>query len=120
MPTTDLPITATPHNTTTGQRFSTTGGALTMTAADVANGNHIDTTANVTVIAHNTGGSAYTVTVTSAAESASGRTGDVSAQSLAAGEIRAILLQSNGWSDSNGQYLISASNAAVEFGVMAL
>jgi hypothetical protein len=114
MPTTELTGTTKPGN------YSTTGAEMTMTAADVANGNHIDSSQNVLIVAHNTGGSAYTVTITSSADSVTGRTGDVSGQSLAADEIRTFFLVSDGWTDSNGQYLISANNAAVELGWIAL
>jgi hypothetical protein len=96
--------------------YSTTGTELTMTAADVANGNHIVAAFNIILVAHNTGGSAYTVTITSAADANTGRTGDVSAQSLAADEIRYFWLTPDGWNDANGQYLVSANNAAVELG----
>ena len=102
--------------TTTPTRYSQTGAAVTMTAADVANGNHIDSSRNVMVIANNTGASPYTVTITSVADNVTGRTGDVAAQSLAADEIRIFLLTASGWSDASDQYLVSASNAAVKFG----
>jgi hypothetical protein len=96
--------------------YSTTGLEVTFTAADVANGNHVNSTKPVAILANNTGGSAYTVTITSVASSTNGRTGDVSAQSLAAGEIRLFWLTSDGWLDSSSStYLISANNAAVEF-----
>lgn len=100
--------------------YSQTGAPMTMTAADVANGNHIVSTKKVLIVCENTDGStAYTVTITSVADTITGRTGSVSAQSLAAGEIRTFLLTSNGWS-SNDQYLISANNASIKIGWMLI
>ncbi len=101
-------------------QWSLTGTALTMEVADVANGNDFAQDRDVLVIAHNTGGSAYTVTITSTADPKYGRTGDVNAQSLAAGEIRIFRLTGSGWADSNGKINLGASNAAVKFGVVVL
>lgn len=93
---------------------------LTMTAADVANGNQFVASGNDLVIAHNTGGSAYTITVTSVADPY-GRTGNIAAYSLGAGEYAVLgpfLLL--GWQQTDGKILISATNAAVKFGVIPL
>lgn len=100
--------------------YSTTGVAMTMTAADTGSGNEFPASGKMLILAHNTGGSAYTVTITSSADAATGRTGSVSAQSLAAGEIRAFIIKPNGWKDANGKIQLSASNTAVKFGVMYL
>lgn len=93
---------------------------LTMAAADVANGNQFVASGKDLVIAHNTGGSAYTVTVTSVADPY-GRTGNISAYSIGAGEY-AIFgpFELAGWQQTDGKILISASNAAVKFGVVPL
>lgn len=111
-----MPTTAITLNTAPG-RYSTTGlNPLVFTAADVANGNHLDTSKNITLLAWNTHAStSYTVTVTSSATAGSGRTGDVSAVTVVAGDIALFRFQADGWTDSNDQYVLSASNAAVEF-----
>jgi hypothetical protein len=114
MPTVALTSTAGPHP------YSTTGKAVTMAAADVANGNHIVATASQLVIAHNTGASSRTVTITSVALPTYARVGDVSAVSLAAGEIRVFKLPDVGWKNTDGKILISANNAEVKFGVVDL
>ena len=110
MPTTALTATTTPSG------YSETGQAITFTAADVANGNHIDSADNIFVVARNVHVStAYTVTITSQPDSTTGRTGDVDAVSVAAGTATLFQLQSDGWSDSNSQYLINANNTSIEF-----
>ena len=93
---------------------------LTMAAADTVNQNQFTCQGNDLVIAHNTGGSAYTVTVTSA-DDPYGRSGDVDAYSVGAGEY-AIFgpFKSPGWQQSDGKVYLEASNAAVYFGVVTL
>lgn len=106
--------------TTSPGFWSQTGTALTMAAADTSNNNHIVAAGDCILVAHNTGGQAYTVTITSVADPVTGRTGNVSAQSLAAGEIRIFRLTNNGWANSSGQIVVSANNAAIKFGVIQL
>lgn len=107
--------------TTAPSHWSQTGTALTMAAADTGNNNHILAAGDCILVAHNTHGSnAYTVTITSVADPMTGRTGNVSAQSLAAGEIRIFRLTNNGWANSSGQIVVSANNAAIKFGVIQL
>lgn len=101
--------------------YSQTGTAVTMTAADVANGNHFVLTGTTIVTAQNTGGSAYTVTIDSQPDLKYGRSGSVAAQSLAASEIRQFRIVADGWADaSTGYVTLSASNAAVKFGLMKI
>lgn len=94
---------------------------LTMTAADVANKNQFVATGNELVVAHNTGASAYTVTINSVADPNFGRTGDIATYSLAAGEY-AVFGPFNvaGWQQSDGYIYLEASNASVKFGVLQL
>jgi hypothetical protein len=103
-------------------RWSTTGTAVTMTAAvaDAGDENDFDTGNDLLVIAHNTDAGAQTVTITSVADSKFGRTGDVLAQSLAASEIRMFRLTNAGWTDSSGKINIAASSANVNFGIVVL
>jgi hypothetical protein len=116
MPATALTQTSAPH------KYSQTGAVVTMAAADVANGNKIsDATRDMLVIARNSGASARTVTITSEPLSDFQRTGDVNAQSLAAGEIRIFRLTKNGWADeTTNEILLSANHAEVLFGVVDL
>jgi len=100
--------------------WSTTGLALTFTAADVANGNKTAGTNDLVIVAKNTGASPHTVTITSVALDDYSRTGDVAAQSLAASEIRIFRLTKNGWADSNGDFLYAADHAEIEFAAVDL
>ncbi len=99
----------------------TAGAAdLTMTAADVANKNEVVASGNDLVIAHNTGGVAYTVTITSVADPY-GRTGDIATYSLDAGDYVVFgPLKNEGWMQSNGKLYFEASNAGVKFGIVKL
>jgi hypothetical protein len=92
---------------------------LTLAAADVANKNQFLPSGNDLLVMQNSGASAYTVTITSAAD-AQNRTGDVATYSLAAGDIAVFLIKSIGWTQTDGYVYLEASNAAVKFGVVAL
>lgn len=101
--------------------WSTTGSEMTMTAADTGAGNKITAGGTMLIIAHNTHGSTtYTVTLTSSADPRTGRTGSVSAQNVAAGELRIFIIKSEGWKDAAGEILFSANNASVKFGAVYL
>lgn len=92
-----------------------------MTAADVANGNQFTLDGPVLLVAQNTdGASARTITLTSAADPQN-RTGDVTAYSIGIGEVAVFKIdQIAGWKQSDGMMYLSASNAAVKFGVIRL
>src|SRR5689334_15173988 len=92
---------------------------LTMTAAATSNLNSFVASGKDLIIAHNTGGSSYTVTITSVA--LNGRTGDITTYSIGAGEY-AVLgpLLTPGWRQTDGSVYLQASNAAVKFGVIDL
>lgn len=100
--------------------YSANAADLTMAAADTSNLNQFTANGNDLVIAHNTGGSAYTITITSVADPFN-RTGDIATYSLGAGEY-AIFgpFKAAGWQQSDGKIYLQASNAAVHFGVVAL
>ena len=106
--------------TTAPGKYSTTGTTVTMTAADTSNQNDYDSVDDAVIIAHNTSGStAYTVTITSQPDSKTGRSGNVSAVSLAANEIRVFRPGKDGW-DNSGKTELEANNAAIEFGIVVL
>lgn len=92
-----------------------------MTAADTSNKNSFPLTGREVVIAHNTGASAYTVTITSV-DDRYGRSEDISAESIAAGDIRVYGpgLALEGWQQTDGSLYLEANNAAVKFGVLRL
>lgn len=94
---------------------------ITWTAADSSNGNAVTLTGNEVVLAWNTHAStAYTVTVSTVADEL-GRTGDITAYSLAAGDIAWVgPIPSRGFAQTDGKLYLSANNAAVKFAVIKL
>lgn len=99
----------------------TAGAAdVTMTAADVANKEAVAITGNELVIAHNSGASPYTVTISSVVDDL-GRTGDISAYSLAADDYAVFgPFGLEGWRQSDTKLYFEANNVAVKFGVVKL
>lgn len=96
------------------------GVTLTMTAADSSNGNQFVASGKDLLVIHNTGGSDYTFTVTSAADER-GRTKDITTETITAGTYKIVgPLELMGWRQSDGYVYVSASNAAVKFGVITL
>ena len=96
---------------------------LTMTAcsgSSGSNGNQFVCGGKDLVIAHNTGGSAYTITISSVADPY-GRTGDVATYSLGAGEYGVFgPFDTTGWRQTDGYIYLEATNVAVKFGIVAL
>lgn len=106
--------------TTRPGSWSQTGVAVTMTAGQVGSGDNTVALAaaeNVLVLAHNTGGSSATITITSVADPVFGRTGNVAAQTLAAGEIRLFNLVAQGWA-ANDVVTIAVSATTVKLGAI--
>lgn len=106
--------------TTAPGAYAAAGVLLVETAADVGNGCAFTATGNDLVIAHNTGGSSYTVTITSVADDF-GRTKDITTESIAASAIRIYgpyVLK--GWIQTDGRIYFTASNAAVTFGIVQM
>lgn len=93
---------------------------LNQTAADVSNKNMFAVGGNDLVIAHNTGASPATVTFNSVADPQFGRTGDITAYSIPAGELAVFgPFKPAGWSNS-GYINCEASAADVKFSVIAV
>jgi hypothetical protein len=92
-----------------------------MTAASVANKEQVALTGNELVIAHNTGAvDAHTITISSVIDDM-GRTGDVAAYSLAAGEYAVFgPFGTEGWRQSDAKLYFEANHAEVKFGVVKL
>jgi hypothetical protein len=88
------------------------------TAADVGNKNQFTFESGDLVLAWNSGASPYTVTLTSIAD-ARKRTGDVTAYSLAAGDVAVFgPFDSEGWRQADGKFYLEASNTAVKFAII--
>lgn len=100
--------------------YNHAGVALTMTAADVGNGNQFVATGKDLLLIHNTAGSDYTFTVTSTPD-AYGRTKDITTETVTAGTYKIVgPLELTGWMQTDGKIYLAASNAGVKFGIVAL
>lgn len=100
----------------------TAGAAdITMKAAISADKEQASHNGKVLIIAHNTdGANPYTVTFSSVVDDL-GRTGDITAYSLAAGDYCVFgPFSTEGWRQSDGKLYFEASNAAIKFAVVAL
>lgn len=92
---------------------------LPMVAADQGDGDQFTFEGEDLIIAHNTGGSAQTVTVTSVVDPY-GRTGNIS-YSVGAGEYAVFgPFKALGWQQSDGNIYVSADSADVKLGVVKL
>jgi hypothetical protein len=93
---------------------------ITFTAADASNNNTTPFIGNrMLVVARNSGAGARTLTITSLADS-HGRTGDVTAFSMGAGEYLAFIVERDGWQQSDGALYMSAEHAEVLLAVLAI
>jgi hypothetical protein len=91
---------------------------VTMTAADVANGNQFPFSNKDLLIIQNTGAGAHTVTITSIADD-QGRLGSITAENINAGEIKVFgPMKSAGWQQTDGYIYLSANHAEVKFGII--
>lgn len=112
MPRTSLPVLQ------SGGAFDSDGSDLTFTAADVVNGNQFAPTGREIVIARNTGGSGYLVTLVSVADPVTGRVGNVT-KTVAAGAFAFFEVNNlQGWQQADGNVYLDAANAAVTFAVI--
>jgi hypothetical protein len=100
--------------------YAANGADLAMSAADVSNMNQVVATGYDLIVAHNTGASTRTVTITSVADKY-GRTGHITSYSLAAGEYAAFgPFELEGWKQSDGYLYFQADHAEVKFGIVAM
>lgn len=100
--------------------YADAGVALTIAAADVANKNQFVAEGADLIIAHNTGASERSITITSSPDPY-GRSGDIDSEAIAAGAISIYgPLKVAGWIQSDGKIYLEADNAEVEFGVIKL
>lgn len=98
--------------------FTAPPTALTMTAADVANGNQFAMAKGDKLIVQNTDVSSHNFTLSSIADPFS-RTGDIGPQALAAGAITVYgPLDFPGWIQTDGSFHLSADNAGIKFAII--
>jgi hypothetical protein len=87
-------------------------------AADTVNGNEFTPNGNEILLVQNTDASAHTFTLSSAADEL-GRTGDITAYSVAATSFAAIQLSHvRGWAQSDGTIHLTSSNSNLKFAVL--
>lgn len=101
--------------------YAAAGVAITFTAADTANQNQVVLTGREIVVAHNTGATPHTVTITSSADPYN-RTKDITAEAIAAGELRVYGagMALAGWQQTDGKLYLEANHAEVKFGILKL
>lgn len=103
--------------TTAPGKYPTDGVVVTETAADATNKEQVKLTGRELLLARNTGAGARTVTITSVAKD--GRTGHITADSIAAGAIHVFgpfaLL---GWAQTDGYLYFEAEHAEVKWSVI--
>jgi len=93
--------------------------AVTFTACDSVNGNSFASTGREIVFINNTGGSAYTVTVTSVADQLGRTDTSLTNYSVAAGAIAAVQMKyQTGWITGTQTINMTCSNAAVKFAIV--
>jgi hypothetical protein len=91
---------------------------LTFTACDTVNGNSFASTGREIVLINNTGGSTYTITITSVADQLGRSDTSLTSYSVAAGVIAAVEMKyQTGWV-SGSTVSMTCSNAAVKFAIV--
>lgn len=101
-------------------QYPLAGVAVTETAADTTNFDMFVSTGKELLVAHNTDASSHTVTINSVADD-KGRTGDITAESIAAGAIRIYgPFAKSYWAQSNGNINCQSNSALVFFSVIQL
>jgi hypothetical protein len=104
------------------ETIAANGADFTFAAADTSNGNEFVCTGRDLVLVYNSGGSTYTVTITSAADE-KGRSGDITTYSLSTLEFAVFgvgLTNAKGWKQTDGTIVLTASNAAVKFAILRM
>lgn len=99
--------------------WPTAGTLVTFTAANPTDKEQFPLTGKEIVIARNSGASSRTITITSVAYN--GRTGNITAESIAAGAVRVFgPFDINGWRQTDGNLYLEANHAEVLFAVLTL
>jgi len=101
-------------------KWPAAGAVVTFLAADVTNKEQFTLTGRELLLAKNTGGSPFTVTINSVNDPYN-RTKDITAESVAAGAERMFgPLDVVGWKQTDGRLYFEASNVAIQFAVISL
>lgn len=94
---------------------------LTALAADTTNKQQTTLTGNEIIIARNSGATSHTVTITSTPDRSSGRSGDITGDSLAAGVTKMYgPFPLDGWRQTNGKIYFEANHVEILFSVIEL
>jgi hypothetical protein len=92
--------------------------AVTFTACDATNGNSFASTGREVLLVQNSGGSAYTFTVNSVADSLNRLDTSLTSYSVAAGAYAAVQMKNQtGW-QSSGSISMTCSNTSIKFAVI--
>lgn len=92
--------------------------AITFAACDAVNGNSFTATGREILLINNSGGSAYTFTVTSVADNLNRLDTSLTSYSVAAGAYAAVQMkQLTGWAQS-GAIDLTCSNASIKYAVV--
>ena len=119
MAATALPIIA-PLGSYPALPIAALGADFVFTAADSGAGNSFVSTGRELLLVQNSGGSAYTVTISSVADNLQ-RTGDITTYSVGAGLFSMFgPFSQSGWKQTDGTVHVTASNAAILFAVVRL
>lgn len=98
-----------------------TATTVTPAAADTVNLNSTPHTGKEIILVRNSGAVAHTVTITSVADPVYGRTGDIAAVSVPAGETRLFgPFPLEGWRQVDNRLYFQGSDAALLFTVLRL
>lgn len=99
--------------------YSNTGTTVTFTAADTVNGNQYLATGRELVIARNTGGSTYSLTIQGSPDPYN--RSSVAVKNIASGETAVFGPFPNlGWQQSDGYVYLDASSSSIEIAVIVL
>ncbi len=109
---------ATLSKTAQPDKWSTTGVAMTMTASAGGGGDTFAAAAKQLIVVHNTNVATKTFTLTSNVDVPFGRTGDVSAQDIAADEIRVFIIPKGGWAAADGNIDTVTNSVDILIGIM--
>lgn len=101
--------------------YPTDGVALTLAAADITNKNEFTMEGDDLLVVRNDDAAAQTVTITSVADDM-GRTGDITADSLAADAwcIYGPFRDTKGWAQAGRRLYLEASSVNIKFAVVKL
>lgn len=93
---------------------------VTLAAGDAVDGNdYVPSEKDILFVQNSHGSNAYTFTLFSVADEL-GRTGDVTAYSLAAGEFACFPVPARGFKQTDGKIWLACENAAIKFAVFRL